>query len=101
MYWWVNLAWFNLGMLKLNRCQTCSRPLAYQRRWCAYDIAQKDHGATETGRRLAKAEGVHMVCKPSVDNLKMKQLRVSGVSIANAAHELGGSTITVKRMPWK
>jgi len=54
----------------------------------------------EAGRRRAKAEGVHMGRKPSVNHEQVKQLR-SKYSIAEVAKQLNISTATVKRMQAK
>ncbi len=55
----------------------------------------------QAGRKRAIAEGVHMGRKPSVDHQKVKELRASGLSIAQTAEKLGISPATVKRMQAK
>jgi len=51
----------------------------------------------EAGRRRALAEGVKFGRKPKVDAGKVKELRLSGLSIAQTAKKLGVSSATVKR----
>ncbi|MAZ89898.1 MAG: hypothetical protein CL693_19860 [Cellvibrionaceae bacterium] len=49
------------------------------------------------GRARAKAEGIHLGRKPSVDHKLVKKLRKEGLSISQTATKLGVSPATIKR----